>query len=362
MKSLRWSVLMALLLLSQAIAQGQELWTAGYLVNASGDTLHGEVLFSDWSVSPKRIDFKSANGQQSTYPASDVKAFGITELHKTFRSHAVTLDYYTDGVAANVGAAKLKTETTQLFIEVLLASPVLTLYECLDEKGKERFLLEKNGQLTVLRNVVFRVQKDASYYLVKREYYKEELKQLLSECPTLNTTRLKYENKYLIALLKEYHHYCKVDYKVDFEQQNLKPAVSVGVLVGRHFPANLSLVGGSLYIGSRKKFGSIYTVFDVGVTTSKREADPTFGTYAGTFRHAFVSVYVGKYMGLGNWQPFIYTGASTLTGFLDTGVGISYKRMISVSFNGLLQESFELGYGNYRSAQVRLSLPVSKGK
>ncbi len=63
-------------------------------------------------------------------------------------------------------------------------------------------------------------------------------------------------------------------------------------------------------------------------------------------------LYGGKYFGLGDWHPMIFTGISNTNGALDTGVGLSFQRIFAVSTSmGLIAAKGDAAW----SFQVRLT-------
>ena len=312
-------------------ANAQQQWSIAKLVTADSDTIHGEILFEDWVKSPSSIQFKNTNGSTTNYPAKDIKSIYINKPVKQFASKPLALSYYNKNVVAEGTSPIAKTDSVTLLIEVLLEGPAVKLYECMDEQGQARFFLEKDNHLHELRNPSYRLAKGENIHVIHKEIYKEQLKQLLSECPSLKTNRVKYSDVDLVDLLLEYHRYCKVDVNTEFEQKALGERVSFGGTF-RSFPQFEEVptfVGLSMNVFSKKKFNSAFFSIDAGIGFAMRR-DVFEGDDSDIF---YVGLYGGKYFGLGTWRPVIYTGISNIIGPFDTGVGLAYKKFATVSLS-----------------------------
>jgi hypothetical protein len=78
---------------------------------------------------------------------------------------------------------------------------------------------------------------------------------------------------------------------------------------------------------SKKKFNSAFLAVDLGFRVGGVEEDEA----GSSPKKICFGLYGGKYFGVGKWHPVIFTGISTTNGALDTGVGISYERLLAVS-------------------------------
>ena len=248
---------------------------------------------------------------------------------KAFESKKITLNYYNKGIVPEGASPIVKTDSVTLFLEVLLNSSRVTLYECMDENKQTRFFLRKDDKLHELRNSVYRLAKGETSHMIKSEVYKSQLKQLLSECPTLNTERLKYSDKELVDLLVKYHSYCKADYSIESHQEDLGQRFAVGgiyryVDVGNN---SVSFLGVNALLFSKKKFNSIFVSIDLGYAIGSKEEIST----EDKMNLICFGLYGGKYFGLGEWHPMIFTGISNANGAIDTGVGLSYQRLLAFS-------------------------------
>lgn len=306
----------------------QQQWKITKLVTTDSDTIQGQVLFEDWNKSPASIQFKDEQGNVTSKSAQKIKSFSIQEPLKTFESKNLTLSYYKEIVAESTSPIA-RTDSVTVFLEVLLQSNTITLYEGMDDQRQTRYFLQKVDQLHELRNPVYRIIKGESSHIIKSEVYKAQLKSLLSECPTLNTERVGYTDKELVDVLVKYHTYCKTDFKNQFQQDDLGERVAVGVIYryAPNYSSTSSFLGVNVLLFPKKKFNSAFVSIDIGMGIGPQDGDPGEGK---TNRVSF-GLYGGKYFGVGEWHPMMFTGISNTTGALDTGIGISYKRIFAVS-------------------------------
>jgi len=306
----------------------QQQWKITRLVTTDSDTIQGQVLLEDWNKSPASIQFKDEQGNVTSKSAQEIRSFGIQEPLKTFESKNLKISYYKEIVAEGTSPIS-RTDSVTVFLEVLLQSNSITLYEGMDDERQIRFFLQKGGELHELRNPVYRISKGESSHLIRTEVYKAQLKYLLPECPTLNTERVGYNDKELVDLLIKYHTYCKTDFKKQFQQEDLGDRVAGGVIYryasGGGYPA--SYLGVNVLLVPKKNFNSAFVSIDLGMRIAFKE---DLSTESQTARVCF-GIYGGKYFGAGEWHPMVFTGISTTNGALDTGVGLSYQRMFAVS-------------------------------
>jgi len=329
MKILIKSSCLLCLVLCGFFGNAQQEWKVAKLVTNNSDTIQGQINFGDWNESPRSIEFKDEQGRITSKSAQEIKSFSIQEPLKTFESKSLKLSYYKKTVVPQGASPIEKTDSGTFFLEVLLRSSRVTLYEGSDDEKQTRFFLQKDDKLHELRYPIYRVARGETSHMIKSEVYKAQLTQLLPECPTLNTERLSYTDKDLVDLLVKYHSYCKTDYKLESHQEDLGQRFAIGGLF-RYAPeleSPKSFIGVNALIFSKKKFNSVFVSIDIGFGIGPKQDDiepykenrVTFGLYG------------GKYFGLGDWHPMIFTGISNSNGALDTGVGLSYQRMFAVS-------------------------------
>jgi hypothetical protein len=270
-------------------------------------------LFADWDVSPGSIKFRKTPQDSGQHiQAKDVVGFSIVESKLQYESKSISIKYYFDTPISQTRNPIKSEYTGNIFLEVLMRSEKLTLYSFLDQRKEERYFIEKDNQFLELVNIDYQISSGEGNgtFRFHKAYYREQLKQLLSECPTLNTSNLAYTAKSIINLVKTYHTYCKVSF-LSFEQKKVQDVTTFGFIFGGAYGVDLQIL-------SRKKFNNRFVTIETGV--SGNDGLFYFGLYGGT------------YFGISAVQPFIQMGCSTRGGF-DAGAGVAYKKKTALELN-----------------------------
>ena len=307
----------------------QQEWKIAQVVINDSDTIQGQIAFEDWGQSPKSVQFRDEHGITTSKSVEEIRSFTIHDPLKTFESKNLVLSYYSKEHVPAGTSPIVRTDSVTLFLEVLLRSSRIILYECIDDENQTRFFLQKDGRLHELRNPVYRMSKGETSHLIKSEIYKAQLKELLSECPTLNTQNVSYTDKDIVDLLIKYHTYCKTEYDTETHQEIGGERFAIGAIY-RYAPQveNVkNFLGLNALLFSKKKFNSAFVSIDIGVGLGPEEE---VSTPAKTNRICF-GLYGGKYFGLGEWHPMVFTGISNTNGAFDTGFGLSYQKLIAGS-------------------------------
>jgi hypothetical protein len=226
-------------------AAAQQIWTPAFVVNERRDTLQGEILFKDWDVSPTSIQFRNKDMLAKTYTGDEIFSFTLSEYGRVFQSKSFRTKYYETNPIGLGQSPVTREDSVNAFLEVILSSPLVTLFEFMDANRKARFFLGKDNGLHELKNVTYKITVGTSVHVKANRLYREQLKQLLFECPTLKTNNLTYDRGSLIALLRQYHLSCKIDYSVYFDKTPVFKNVHPGLAVG----ANSSEVGLRRFFG-----------------------------------------------------------------------------------------------------------------
>jgi hypothetical protein len=342
--------LLMCLLAGNVIAQ--KTWKPARLLAQSGDTLRGEVLFEDWDRSPSSIEFRSAGSSSSiAYTPDNIKGFSIPEGNLKFVSKWIAIKYYIKTPVDQHKSPVVREFKGNAFVEVLLRNETVALYSYTDSEKDERFFLEKNNQLTELINIDYTTSFYGKYYRISKRDYRDQLKQILSECSTLKTKGINYDAKALLKILNAYDACSHPEYKATFEQPNNHDLVYYGITMGTSPTDYPYHVGLNLQMLSEKKFNNRFMVLESGWAKVRNGYYPTDQNHVGQF---YLGIYVGTYFGIRALRPCVFTGFSTMNGFLDSGVGLAYKKKLALSMcTGLVNSPVITDSGNY-SIKFRL--------
>jgi hypothetical protein len=318
--------------LSSVPASGQFELRSATIITQS-DTLLGQVKYYDWDISPSVIDLVTENGPQRSIPAKEIRRMIIAPDH-IYDGRQVSFSIYTKEVSSISAALVGQPTSAYLLLELLLESDAVKFYRLFDNQKQKRYFLEKEGVTHPLDYIQTPVVTDTRRSIYENPLFRSTLKQLLVECPTLRTDELPYTEAAIMALLREYHSYCRIDSRVYQEQKNIgKIKLSLGLLVsalpsgsnnGDNFRYGEAFQAGlSLRLILPKRFDNFFLIADIARSSI---ADAGF-----EYPAVNLAIYGGQYFGKKIVQGHWFTGISIGLGPLETGVGLSYKKMVSVS-------------------------------
>ncbi len=195
---------------SAAFAQKKVEYLPGYYLNASQDTIRAEIYFLDWAISPSSIRIRTPEKQERQLEAHEIRGFGI-------QSEKIKADYltlrqelrYISQPDIPVAAGKSpydETETISFFAQWMVRANAASLLLMTDKYNKQRFFLEKKGQITELEYFSYVIQKpNSSLFRYEYDHYKSQLQELLDEVPSLRITNVKYTESDLKKLIIAYN-------------------------------------------------------------------------------------------------------------------------------------------------------------
>jgi hypothetical protein len=313
-----------------------QAWRDGFVVMVNGDSVKGQIEFSDPDENITRIRFRSSPSSTPVpYSPAEINSFGIDNPPQRFEKLEAQVSYYSKGIVEWGDNPVVAIKLISSFAEVIRASRSVTLYSVYDENGDERFFLRKNGELTELRNISYLVMRDANTYTVNETPYRGQIMNLLAGCPEVKKKVYQYDGK---SLGKAVEDYAKCKGETSTVTTSLAQEtwffggfvlVGTGTLNGEAIGWG-GTAGVSAQMLSRKNRGNQFWWIDLGVGDSDILSIPLF-----------LNLSVGSYIGNGRVQPLIDAGVSTLSGTLNGGLGVAYNKRVVLAGNinvGLLGE------------------------
>ena len=316
---MKYYLLTAAVLFNISSVYAQQSWKRSWCVTQKGDTLHGQILFEDWEISPSQIVFRDTlNQTQRTFGTTELKSFGLryNKRDEIFESKTVQVTTFSRALV-EYGKPPFSVDTISRFIELRFHSDVVSLFELSDVEKMPHFYIMKNHMMTELEYGKATLIKDDKPYAYKNNRYKIQLKGLLQECPTLDVNEVNYTNKSLVKLLTEYHSFCKVDYSVLFSNKS-RVKVNLGITGGVYFivkGAPYYPLDASVRFLMPKKFYNRFLSIEVGMSGLWLNAGSYFGKDTNKF---FPLTYVG----------FLGPIPNTV------GVGVSWRKKLDFSVVG----------------------------
>ena len=285
----------------------------------------GYVKYFDWGSNPDRIEF----GSDSLDYLQPLALRNIRKLTikngPSYESLYLKVPYYAkDPIKLSEPIVQF-VDSTYYLAELLLDSEAIKLYRFLDKDQRLRFVISKYDSLAALENIRVKIIRREITYDYQESQFRKTLRTILYECPTLNTNNTLYTESSLIELLKQYLSFCRIDSKVYLEQKKIdKVRVGIGPF-GSYWKSGEDIklaYGLNLQLLFPRQFHNVFAMINVGSIRQQSSAIPEDISL-------FLGLYAGRYFGRRAVQGKVYTGLSTM-GILDTGLGLSYLKMVSV--------------------------------
>jgi hypothetical protein len=180
MKKFYYLLLLNLLLVICGIHQtyAQSNFKPGYLVNLQNDTLKGQIDDRGAVRNAKQVKLLTEQGHKQTYKPEEIIGYGVEG--KIYRSYLTETNHISEGVIK------------KSYFMLLLENGRVDLYYLRDEKTKDRYFIQKEGNdLQELKNShTVEMIEGKSQRVYKKEYL-SILQNTLTDCPTLNNNFIK---------------------------------------------------------------------------------------------------------------------------------------------------------------------------
>ncbi len=330
------------------------------LTNRNGDVMQGTVRYYDWNENPASVVFTNAvTGHSRPVNTESIKQLSIHD-GPVYGGLYLGLPIYAKYPITFSHELIQRIDSTYYLAELLIDSEPVKLYQIFDADNKARFVLSKADSLIILNDIHTQLVKQGAVFSYDVPEYRKTLKRVLNECPTLNTDNTTYTEKGLIDVVKDYITFCRIDARIYSEKKKTSKVIfGVGGFGSswRTGEGRLDVVGLSVQFLMPKQFHNTFALIDLGLGAKD-------GPFAAS--RLQIGVYGGKYFGTRSIQLKVYTGLSTVLGPLDTGVGISYRKMVSAEIRYPFFLSMLSGFKESENTfvrplfNVRAVLPLGK--
>jgi hypothetical protein len=333
------------------------------ITDRQNNSQSGLLTYKDWARSPTFIDFTPATGSDALKISAKAIQTLVLENGAVYEGLFLTIPYYMKEPVSTGNNIIHHTDSTYYLAELLVDGGIVKLYRFFDDNTDVRFAVSKNDSLVLLHNITVPLVKHNTTYSFSDPAFRRELKAILSECPTLKTDQVHYTESSLIELLKEYVSFCRLDTKVYLEQKNLGKIIPTIGIFGAYWPVFDNYVvnyGASLQLLLPRRFQNVFILLDVGRFKIPTDTDEE--------NLLSIGLYAGRYFGRHAWQGKLYTGLSNVAGPLDTGVGLSYRKIISAELRypilGSLLSGSQEDEGRFIKPLVmmRASIPLTSSR
>lgn len=294
------------------------------LTNRNDEIAQGTVRDYDWNKNPQTIEFSPGKtAEPKTISIREVKRLAF-ENGRVYEGLYLKVPVYAKEPIIGNNDLIERIDSSHYMAELLLDSEPVKLYRFFDVDDQVRFVVAKYDSLVLLNDIHVRLTKRSAVFKYGIPEYRKTLKTVLSECPALNTDEILYTEAGLVALVKEYLSFCRVDSRIYQEQKKFgKTMFGVGAFGSswRSIDGVVGLYGVSVQVLFPRRFHNVFALADLG----RGSLDGPFSPGSGTT----VGLYAGRYFGRHAIQAKVYTGLSVVFGLFDTGVGVSYRKMFS---------------------------------
>lgn len=195
----------------------------GVIIKNNNDTLYGFIDYKEVLKSPKRISFRAnMKGEKQYFYPSQIKGFIIKSENLMYESAPIKINsekYKFESARMHNSLSEaindIRWREDTLFL-LTLAKGKMNLYEFVDEFDESHFIVNKgNGIYETLLNLRFKLRVDpynrTAIGEAEIEHYKNQLKVLFSDCPSLelNPKKLTYNSLSIQKLVNQYNTYSK---------------------------------------------------------------------------------------------------------------------------------------------------------
>ncbi|MVM40769.1 hypothetical protein GO730_28870 [Spirosoma sp. HMF3257] len=328
-----------------------------FLTDRSEKTVSGTVRYYDWSINPDYIEFsRDSLGSTRPIPLKSIQKLVIKD-GPVYEGLYIGMPYYTKNPIEIGGNVVDHIDSTYFLAELMLDSNPVKLYKLFDKEAKTRFLIAKYDSLVLLEDIHVVINRRELNYNFTDPVFRRTLKTILYECPTLNTNGTNYSEHSLITTLKQYLSFCRIDSKIYLEQKKTdKPILGIGAFVShwQNTEGKSQVYGITMQVLLPRQFHNLFIMMDVGTTNTAPSSLVKTGLQFG--------IYGGRYFGRGSIQGKVYTGLSSMFTALDTGVGVSYKKIISaeIHYSPLANTIYDSSIKVLPLANLRAIIPLSR--
>lgn len=174
----------------------------GYIVKNSGDTLRGFIRERvDWYQ--PYVEFSSKGpAELESIPLAEINSFYLKQYDTYYYARILEVD------KKPVATTRLESAPARLLVKDtialrLLVKGAVNFYDYTDENFKQHFFVQKNnGNIEELAFVRYLARNGQ---VAEMPYFIEPLKQTLGDCDKVNENLIRYDEKSLIKVIRQYN-------------------------------------------------------------------------------------------------------------------------------------------------------------
>ncbi|MBL7815619.1 MAG: hypothetical protein JNL70_11430 [Saprospiraceae bacterium] len=187
------------------------------IITLKGDTLGGKLKNypeGGWEYEPKDIVFVASNGRETVFTPKDIGGFLVVQFKRFYQSASVEMNNEPmdadklKKLASPNDINKLTLDKADVFLSVLVKGAI-NLYEYYDKNKKYHYFISTKDK--PIKELIYRkliVETNSSSKLFTIETYKEQLSELMVDCPIKKgLSTLKYTKSDLMKMVANYNNY-----------------------------------------------------------------------------------------------------------------------------------------------------------
>jgi hypothetical protein len=202
----------------------QKNYLPGFIVQFSGDTLHGFVDYLHLEKNSKVLFFKIKLGENMfKYTPINILGFGI--LDEFYEGAIIKTDISQETLSG------LNLESDTVFLQTMFKGP-RSIYYYQNKYGKDQFYIKNDTTYELLVYKKYYKNQDSKIVIVENKKYIGQLFNYLQDCPSiqskLNTTE--YTKKGMESLFVSYYELTQSN--IQFQKKAKKISIEMGILTG----------------------------------------------------------------------------------------------------------------------------------
>jgi hypothetical protein len=208
----------------------QENYLPGYIINLTGDTLHGFIDYRNWNRNPKIIFFKEkSNGHKAKYTPLDIKAFGVRD--EIYESAKVEVEESSDNTSELQSNNELDIQVDTVFLQTMIKGSK-SLYCYKNKNEKDQFYIKQGSGYELLIYKKYISDHEGKEIITENGRYLSQLSNYLEDCQEIPSklADTKYNKKSLENLFRFYYNYTQTEIK--FQKKTEKFSTEFGVFAG----------------------------------------------------------------------------------------------------------------------------------
>lgn len=211
----------------------QKNYTKGFiLLKNQTDTLKGFIDDQNWAINPRKINFKTNEGNEQTYDIDQLKAFGVPDK-ESYIIAKVDLDVTPVAKRYLLYGRNLQIRKDTLMAFLVLLKADYNLLYIRDQTDKDHFFYTDGDEVIELINHIFLESRGGKTYELNNTTYQKQLEMLFNRCgKRMRTDNIGYQLNELTDKFIEFSECIGCNYTCYIKKQKDKVVFTFGVMAG----------------------------------------------------------------------------------------------------------------------------------